>query len=186
MNNQKTSKQLLAEWIAASDSTEYLSAENSNVEMATLSKLRLTEYSVMGCLLKDLGYILCKNQFIRILGGKNSVCKSFFEINALYTGTSLLKDVLIIADTANGGLFGLNCNQQNGATLGEVLYLPYSSFTWERLDIGYSDFVRWVINVSETELISGGWIEKPQREIQMSVRDTITYSKIDVLLSIKK
>lgn len=178
-----TNAKLLAGWIVASKDTQFLPAENAKAEINILNKLELTDRSILGCLIKDLGYIICANRHIRILGGKNPHYRSFFDVNALYTGTGLLKGVLIIADTSNGGLFALKCDKSNGATLGEVLYLPYGSLLWERLDIGYSDFIKWAIRVSKEELIAGGWLDTSSQNPPDSMRDQITQSKLDILLS---
>lgn len=180
------SSKLLAEWIAMSKETQFLVAENTEKEENLLYELQLTERSVLGCLIKDLGYVICGNLHIRILGGKNPRCKSFFEVNALYTGVGLLRGILIVADTSNGGLFALNCDKSTGATLGEMLYLPYGSLMWERLDIGYSDFVKWAINASAEELMFGGWIDSSIKNIPLDLRDRITQSKLDILLSMQK
>lgn len=182
----KTSTRLLAEWIAKSNETQFLAAENTEKEKEILNKLQLTDRSIIGCLINDLGYILCGNHHIRILGGKNPHCRSFFEINNLYTGTGLLQGVLIVADTSNGGLFALNCDKRNEAMLGEMLYLPYGSLTWEQLDIGYSDFVRWAIDVLNETLVSGGWIDSDTPSRSLSARDQITQSKLDILLSMQQ
>lgn len=180
------SSKLLAEWIAMSNKTQFLVAENTEEEENLLNKLQLTESSVLGCLIKDLGYVICGNHHIRILGGKNPHCKSFFEVNTLYTGAGLLQGILVVADTLNGGLFALNCDKNTGAALGEMLYLPYGSLIWERLDIGYSDFVRWAINASPETLVSGGWVDSNSKNVPFNVRDQITQSKLDILLSIRK
>lgn len=184
MSNQKTSAALLAEWIAAAKDARFLTAENGAAETEILQTLRLTDRSVMGCLLHDIGYVVCANGHIRILGGKNNACRSFFEVNKLYAGTSVFNGLLIVADTANGGLFALHGNQTNGTS--EMLYLPYGSLTWERLDIGYADFVRWALSVSPTALAEGGWINAPSRDLPMKSRDAITQSKIDILLTVRK
>lgn len=181
-----SSAKLLAEWIVASKGTQFLTAKNTETEMKILDRLQLTEHSTIGCLIKDLGYVVCENRHIRILGGKNPDCESFFDINALYTGSWLLKGVLVIADTSNGGLFALNCDESNGATLGEVLYLPYGSLLWERLDIGYSDFVQWAIHISRKELVEGGWLDDDSELIPLRMRDKITQSKLGILLSMGK
>lgn len=180
-------RSLSEERLAFSDiNNTLLPAENGSAETEIMRKMKFGGRPSMERILKYTGCILCKNRHIRIFGGKNSRCKSFFDINELYKGYSVLKGVIIIADISNGGIFALNCSGDNGAALGEVLFLPGSSLIWERLGIGYDDFVEWAINASSDELAAGGWISHTRRSFSLSETDKITRGKIDILLSLRR
>lgn len=161
-------------------------AENGSAETEIICKMNFDGCPVMERILKSTGYILCKNRHIRIFGGKNSRCKSLFDINELYKGYSVLKGVLIIADISSGGIFALNCGSDNGAALGDVLFLPGGSLIWERLGIGYEDFAEWALNASSEELVVGGWINSALHSLSLSEMDKITRGKIDILLSFQR
>ena len=177
------SSNLLDSWVKSVPSISAVPSKNSAGDAAIIQSMGLSLASILGCVCLRYGFILCGEKHIRLLGGKNDVCCSMLEINGMDRGYSAIKNVLIVADTSEGGIFAVNCSGKTGADIGEILYLPANSITWERLDIGYADFAKWAIMATEADLVSGRWIENPAQIFSMQRADAVLKGKIGVLKS---
>ena len=177
------SSNLLDGWVKSVPSISAVPSKNSAGDAAIIQSMGLSLASILGCVCLRYGYILCGGKHIRLLGGKNDACCSMLEINGMDRGYSAIKNVLIVADTSEGGIFAVNCSGKTGADIGEILYLPANSITWERLDIGYADFAKWAIMATEADLVSGRWIENPAQIFSVQRADAVLKGKIGVLKS---
>ena len=97
----------------------------------------------------------CDNYFHLLCGGNDSIT----TVNAINSKgmPELFPGALVIAYDNNGNLFSLNCGANAKGNLGKVLYMPQDSFVWEDLDIGYAEFIKWVICATDQELLDGDW-----------------------------
>ena len=144
----------------------------------------LTKASVLGCVCLNTGCLLCGEKSIRLLGGCNRFCDSLIQINEMDKGYSVLKNVLIVGDTAEGGLFAVSCSEETGAEKGEILYLPPDSLVWECLGLSYAAFAMWAIGCSKAELLQGGWLKKPSARFDLMTADKMVKAKIAMLKSL--
>lgn len=186
MNERISTESLLKHWVASKPDITFVASNNTYNELSLIKQMDISKKSVLGCVCLNYGYVLCSNKHIRLLGGKNNDCLSLFDVNELNNGHSVIKNILIVADTSDGGIFALNCNRDTGAEIGEMLYLPSKSLIWEPLEIGYADFVRWALMSTESELFSNSWIDSKTTTISFNKTDSFLKAKICVLQSFGK
>lgn len=183
MNEKTSTESLVKNWLTTKSDITFVASNNTHNERYLINQMGISKKSVLGCICLNYGYILCGNKHIRLLGGKSDNCLSLFDVNELNNGHSVIKNILIVADTSDGGIFALNCNRDTGAEIGEMLYLPSKSLIWEPLGIGYADFVRWALMSTESDLLFNGWIDGETTTISFSKADSILKAKIYVLQS---
>ena len=183
MSNTISAEEMLKGWLIAARKVTAVPCENTMEDEEIIRKMGLTKASLLGCICLNIGYLLCGENNIRILGGRNRFCDSLIHINEIDKGFSILKNVLVVADTAEGGLFAVNCSDETGAEKGELLYLPPESLIWEPLELSYAAFVMWALESSKADLLQGGWIEKPSGKIDLMTMDRKTNAKIAMLKS---
>ena len=186
MNEKITTESLLKHWVTSKPDISFVASNNTYDELSLIKQMDISKKSVLGCVCLNYGYVLCGNKHIRLLGGKNDNCLSLFDVNELNNGHSVIKNILIVADTSDGGIFALNCNRDTGAEIGEILYLPSRSLIWEPLGIGYADFVKWALMSTESDLLSNGWIDNGMTTISLNRTDSLLIAKICVLQSFGK
>lgn len=105
--------------------------------------LGITEHSVLGTIVNQVGGISIANNFIRHFGGENTYNLSIRVVNSIENQRpTMFQGVLIVADDIYGGLFAINLCLSDFKP-GNILYLPPDKYNWEDLEIGHSDFVYW-------------------------------------------
>lgn len=186
MCTKVSSSDLLDSWIKLAPNVSVAPSNNTPEDVKMLHKIGLSSDSILGCVCRKYGYILCGNKHIRLMGGKTNSCFSMLEVNDMDKGYSVIKNILIVADTSEGGIFAINCSEKTGADIGEILFLPAKALTWERLNIGYADFAKWAITSSEESLVSGQWIERASQSFSMQKANILLRAKICILKSFGK
>lgn len=184
MDTNASNNQLYSYWFANYPQSFTVPACNTDSEIAMLEAMALSDHSLLRFICINYGYVLGKSGHIRLFGGKNNNCMSLFEVNNLENGYTVFNGVLIIASTSEGGLFALNFSKTTGANLGEVLFLPAKSLNWEKLGIGFKAFCKWALGVSESDLVSSGWIEPYAKKKTPNEQDRLVKGKVCVLESV--
>jgi hypothetical protein len=131
---------LIRKWVEASiRPVEILSPSAARDE--ALVQAQVTTRSPMGAIVHETGGILVDGGWLRVLGsGHPRLARTLPEWNS---GRS--DGFYLVADDAVGGFFALN-----GGALGDdvngLYYFAPDTLDWEGLQIGYSDFLRWVFS----------------------------------------
>lgn len=131
--------------------------------------LGVSEHSSLGTIINHTGGISAANGKIRHFGGSNQYDLSIKKVNKLeYRMPKSIPGILLVADDILGGLFGINSGTRNGK-LGNILYLPPDSYSWEDLGIGHTAFLEWSIN-GDTELFF-------KKYEALSIPDSVPFDK---------
>ncbi|WP_420320364.1 DUF2625 domain-containing protein [Flagellimonas sp.] len=170
INKEEPGWELVSDWITqATNKIEVLKKIESQADTA-LYQTQVTTRSPMGAIIFETGGILVDNGWIRILGsGNESLNRSLPSWNKGRTFTEFGEQpsILLIADDAVGGFFGINGGAL-GNDLGTVYYFAPDTLSWEPMDFGYSDFVWWTFTGNLSEFYSNlrwtNW-EKDLKEI---------------------
>lgn len=108
--------------------------------------LGVSEHSSLGTIINHTGGVSVANSRIRHFGGTNQYGLSIKLVNKLENRLpTLIPGILIVADDILGGLFGINSGTKIGK-LGNILYLPPDSYSWEDLGAGHTAFLEWSMN----------------------------------------
>jgi hypothetical protein len=92
----------------------------------------------MGAIAYETGGVLIDHGWLRFLGsGHPRLSRKLPDWN-----DNKANRCYFIADDAIGGFFAIN-GGAFGADLNNVYYWPPSSFEWEPMDLGYTEFFRW-------------------------------------------
>lgn len=130
---------LINEWVAAAKNhCEVLppSAHRADVLLRT----QVTTRSTMGAIAYETGGVLVDHGWLRFLGSGHA------KLTRTLSGWNDAKAdrCHFVADDAVGGFFALN-GGAFGSDLGKIYYWPADSFEWESTDLGYSEFLEWVL-----------------------------------------
>ena len=140
---------VLQGWIKnARNHTELLPTEKLNGE-ATLVQLQVTAGSILGAVASETGGLLVDGGWLRILGAASTRLPG--GLNA-WNGRGepsiaepSLENGLIVGYDVLGGFFAVNGGAFNGPP-GNVFYFAPDTLDWEDMRIGYSAFLRWVLD----------------------------------------
>lgn len=127
---------------SVSDFTENFAASQSGT-------FGCTSYhrSIMGAVIYETGGILINKGWIRVLGsGSPELDRGIMSWNK---GKSFQKNgdqptFLLVADDVVGGYFAINAGAL-GPNMGTIHYLAPDTLQWENLEVGYSDFLHWLL-----------------------------------------
>ena len=114
----------------------------------TLLNLQITNKSTMGSIIIETGGILIDSGWLKILGSGNlEICGDILSWNG-FSDTNIkntLANALIIAYDVIGGFFAINAGAFEGE-IKQVYYFAPDTLEWEPMDMGYTDFIQWVLN----------------------------------------
>lgn len=113
---------------------------------ADLHRLQVTVRSTLGAVVYETGGLLIDHGWVRLLGsGGDRLGRSLVSWN-LTCGLAVPGDrLLLVGDDAVGGLFAINAGRFAGQS-GEIHYFAPDTLSWDGLDLGYSDFVAFLLN----------------------------------------
>lgn len=129
-------------------------ADNDRV----LLGLQVTTRSTLGAIAHQTGGLLIDHGWLRIFGsGHPELPRNILDWSAEYADGHLL-----VADDAVGGVFSINGGAL-GDDLGALYYWAPDTLAWEALEIGYSDFLGWVLSEQFADFYQdlrwAGWAE---------------------------
>lgn len=161
MSEHTNAELQINEWFNnAPEAIEFV--RNTKRDSYSLAKLHVHDGSYLGEIVGNYSKVtLCAGYFGLFCGiGENSIV----DINALNKSgmPELFPGALIIAYDMSGNIFALNSGACKKVGIGRVLYLPKGSFAWEDLDLSYAQFLKWISEITENELIINSW--KPDDE----------------------
>ncbi len=124
---------------------EVLAVEQARGEEALLA-LQVTTRSPLGALAYETGGLLVDGGYVRVLGGGGGRIKRGIDTwNGLPKPApeQRLPGALLVGDDVMGGFFAVNGGGLNGEP-GDVFYFAPDSLSWEDLEMGHSDWLRWL------------------------------------------
>jgi Protein of unknown function DUF2625 len=137
---------------------------------------QVTTKSPMGAIIYETGGILVDNGWIRILGsGSETMKRSLPDWNKgkSFEEYGQASPFLLIADDAVGGFFALNGGEFGDQDLGMVYYFSPDALNWEPLEMGYSDFVYWVLTANLDKFYKGLRWKNWEKEIEEMGADKV-------------
>ena len=119
---------------------------NTEFSDLILKKLKISDSSTLGQVVKYTSGISINNGLLRILGGQNSdISPSIEKYNDLSDPEkSQFPNVLTVAYDAFGGVFAINIAKEF-AKPGIIVYFAPDTLEWESLEIGHTAFVEWAL-----------------------------------------
>jgi hypothetical protein len=145
--HENTAWDFILGWLENSSNSYHLLEPNRERAKECLFSLQITNKSTMGSIILETGGILIDNGWLRILGSGNvDICGDILSWNG-FSGTNIknvIKDVLIIAYDVIGGFFAINAGAFEGE-IKKVYYFAPDALEWEPMDIGYTEFIEWVL-----------------------------------------
>lgn len=140
---------LVEGWIRSASSLVEVLPPDSSKNREALLATQVTVRAPLGALIWETGGILVDDGWVRVLGG-GSPARLTRSISSWNRGRSYTRDgerppFLLVADDAVGGFFALNGGSLRGGE-GHVNYFAPDTLAWEDLALGYSDFLRWLLN----------------------------------------
>lgn len=132
---------------------EIIPVENQQDANANLYTLQVTTHSTLGTVAFYTGGILVDNGWVRVFGsGSARLNRSIVSWNSQRTNldgkNKSLPNLLLIADDVVGGTFAINRGELGPDTLGHVHYFSPDGLEWEDLEIGYTDWIQWLVSGS--------------------------------------
>ena len=138
---------LIQEWMAEAKNRYRILPKTSQRANQELLDAQVTTRSIMGAVIYETGGILINKGWIRVLGsGSPELDRGIMSWNK---GKSFQKNgdqptFLLVADDVVGGYFAINAGAL-GPNMGTIHYLAPDTLQWENLEVGYSDFLHWLI-----------------------------------------
>lgn len=154
----------ISNWISTSpEKVKLVKKEICDIE--SLKKLKIHADSFLGQIVGFYEQLSVCNGFFHILCGEGN--DSITNINVVKANgmPDLFPGALIIAYDKSGNIFALNAGADVKAELGNVLYMPKDSFTWEDLGFKYAVFLKWIFGITVNELEQGGWKLESKKEM---------------------
>ncbi|MFD1553645.1 hypothetical protein DNU06_17120 [Putridiphycobacter roseus] len=151
----------------ATNKVEVLTKDNGKAD-AAIYNCQVTTRSPMGAIIYETGGILVDNGWIRILGsGNEKIQRNLPEWNK---GKSIAEygqqaPYLLVADDVIGGFFAIN-GGEFGDDLGQLYYFAPDCLSWEPMEMGYSDFIRWTFNGNLEQFYEGFRWENYKEELE--------------------
>lgn len=147
INTEEPAWEIVSEWLTEAKNKYEILPRNKEKAEQELFNSQVTTRSPMGAIIYETGGILIDNGWLRILGsGNEKLDRGLNEWNKGKTFDNFGEQPshFLIADDIIGGYFAVNAGGI-GTEMGKVYYLPQDTLEWECLDIGYSDFLYWVL-----------------------------------------
>lgn len=138
---------LIQEWMAEAKNRYRILPKTSQRANQELLDAQVTTRSIMGAVIYETGGILINKGWIRVLGsGSPELDRGIMSWNK---GKSFQKNgdqptFLLVADDVVGGYFAINAGAL-GPNMGTIHYLAPDTLQWENLEVGYSDFLHWLL-----------------------------------------
>jgi Protein of unknown function DUF2625 len=140
IDNSDPALPLVRQWLAEAKRPCELLPPSEN-RGRVLVGLQVTTRSPMGAIAYESGGLLVDHGWLRILGaGHPKLPRSIVEWNVDRSSAYLL-----VADDVVGGFFAINGGKL-GDDPGLMYYWAPDSLKWERLGIGYTDFIQWAVS----------------------------------------
>lgn len=118
---------------------------DADLARRTLSHLGVTTRSILGAVAFETGGIVVADGLLRLWGSGPQ--RSLLDANRAASAAAgrALRDVLLVADDAFGGLFALDGGAFGERDAGGVFHLPADDTRWSSLEVGYSGFAAWCL-----------------------------------------
>jgi hypothetical protein len=150
---------VIVSWLAkATHSVEVLDADFGRRD-AVLVALQVTTHSTMGAVAYETGGLMIDHSWLRLLGsGHTRMPRDIASWNRLdrpeqwFPRLEIISDqgevqstpgLLLIADDAAGGFFGIN-GGLFPTKPGTIIYFPPDDVDWFDTKLSYSQFIQWV------------------------------------------
>eukprot|EP01102_Stenamoeba_stenopodia_P015692 TRINITY_DN5375_c0_g1_i1.p1 TRINITY_DN5375_c0_g1~~TRINITY_DN5375_c0_g1_i1.p1 ORF type:complete len:232 (-),score=43.68 TRINITY_DN5375_c0_g1_i1:125-820(-) len=137
----------------AACSFEIIPVENQEDANTNLFTLQVSTHSTLGTVAFYTGGILIDEGWVRVFGSASSrLNRSIVSWNTRKTNLDGkhkdLPNLLLIADDVIGGSFAINRGELGPESLGHVYYFSPDGLEWEDLEIGYTDWMQWLVSGS--------------------------------------
>ena len=145
INTDEPGIELVRAWLAEG-SLDYKILPASADSGSRLEETQVSTRSPMGAIVYETGGIVVDGGWLRILGsGCEHMERSLPRWNRDVLGED--RSAYLVADDVLGGFFAINGGAL-GEDLGSLYYFPYDDFSWQALDINYSQFIAWCVTDS--------------------------------------
>lgn len=135
------------EWTKEAKNRFRILPKTSERASRELLNAQVTTRSIMGAVIYETGGILIHDGWIRVLGsGSAELDRGVMSWNR---GKSFAEygdpaPFLLVADDLFGGYFAINAGAF-GPETGKIFYLAPDTLQWENLEVGYSEFLYWLL-----------------------------------------
>jgi hypothetical protein len=129
---------LLQDMISRSKNPVEMLPVTSQEASSTLHNLQISTKSMLGVVVYHTGGILVDNGWLRVIGsGSDKLPRDLVRWNSS-------NEVMLVADDVVGGFFAINGGSL-GENVGDIYYLAPDTLAWESLEMGYTDFINWIL-----------------------------------------
>lgn len=140
--------ELLQSWFKASLVNYEILDTSKEESEKTLYNLQVTTRSTLGAIAYKTGGILIDYGWLKILGaGNEKIFGDLLYWNCMKSpyiiGT--IRNSMIVAYDIIGGFFSINGGAFEGE-IGNIFYLAPDTLEWEDMTMGYTDFIRWILD----------------------------------------
>ncbi len=145
---EDTAWDFLIELLEESSNSFHVLKPNVHTRTEILLSLQVTNKSTMGAIIFETGGILIEDGWLKILGsGNEKICGDILSWNGLSETNvkNVIEGALIVAYDVVGGFFAINGGAFDGL-IKQMYYFAPDTLEWESMDMGYTDFIGWVLN----------------------------------------
>ncbi len=179
IDNKDSGWVMLKEWIEeAKNKVEVLDKDNSRAD-STLYQLQVTTRSTMGAIVYETGGLFIDNGWIRVLGsGSDRLGRTItnWNLGKSYEKFGQVPEVLLIADDIMGGFFAINGGVFGKETFGKIYYFAPDNLEWECLNMGYTDFIKWLLNGDVNQFYEGyKWTDWEKDILKLNGDEVISF-----------
>lgn len=178
IDTQDSGWPLIQEWMADAKNRYQILPKTSQRANQELLDAQVSTRSIMGAVIYETGGIFINEGWIRVLGsGSRKLDRGIMSWNK---GKSFQKygdrpAFLLVADDVVGGYFAINAGAL-GPNMGTIHYLAPDTLQWENLDVGYSDFLYWLLTGPiDTFYETFNWKNRDQDLAQVDGNHTISF-----------
>jgi len=128
-----------------------------------LYRLQVTAHSTLGAMAARVGLLRIEHGWLRLYGAGGGGASDLASLNGLPDDPATAHDqpsLMTVGTDVLGGVFAINGGQLPGRR-GDVHYWAPDSLAWESLELGYTDFLGWVLSGRTAEFYANfrwpGW-----------------------------
>ena len=169
---------VIQEWMAEAKNRYRILPKTSQRANQELLNAQVTTRSIMGAVIYETGGILINEGWIRVLGsGSQELDRGIMSWNKgkSFQNYGDRPAFLLVADDVVGGYFAINAGAL-GPDMGAIHYLAPDTLQWENLEVGYSDFLYWLlIGPIDTFYETFNWKNRDRDLEQVDGNHTISF-----------